>query len=86
MASAPLLNWCPGQGLGTEAAAAAVQFGFEDCGLGRIVSIVQLNNGASERIMAKLGMHPVGETADPSCGRRVRVFELSSDQYVTITR
>ncbi|GAA2357467.1 N-acetyltransferase [Streptomyces violaceusniger] len=75
-----------GQGLATEAAAAAVRFGFEDCGLGRIVSIVQLDNGASERIMTKLGMHPVGEAVDPSCGRRVRVFELSSDQYVTTTR
>ncbi|MFE6099341.1 GNAT family N-acetyltransferase [Streptomyces laurentii] len=75
-----------GQGLATEAAAAALRFGFENCELGRIVSIVQLDNGASERIMTKLGMHPVGETIDPSCGRRVRVFELSSDQYVTTTR
>ncbi|MFE4337177.1 GNAT family N-acetyltransferase [Streptomyces sp. NPDC056831] len=75
-----------GQGLATEAAAAAVRFGFEDCGVDRIVSIAQLGNGASERIMTKLGMHPVRETVDPSCGRRVRVFELSSDQYVTATR
>uniref|UniRef100_UPI003FA782C3 GNAT family N-acetyltransferase n=1 Tax=Streptomyces sp. B21-088 TaxID=3039411 RepID=UPI003FA782C3 len=75
-----------GQGLATEAAAAAVRFGFEDCGVGRIVSIAQLGNGASERIMTKLGMHPVRETVDPSCDRRVRVFELSSEQYVTATR
>lgn len=72
-----------GQGLATEAAAAAVRFGFEERGLERIVSITQVGNNASERIMAKLGMHPVRETVDPTGGRRVRVFELSSDQYVT---
>jgi RimJ/RimL family protein N-acetyltransferase len=75
-----------GQGLATEAAAAAVRFGFEERGLERIVSIAQVGNDASERIMTKLGMHPVRETVNPTCGRRVRVFELSSDQYVTITR
>lgn len=75
-----------GQGLATEAATAAVRFGFEHRGLDRIVSIAQLGNAASERIITKLGMHPVRETVDPSCGRRVRVFELSSDQYATATR
>lgn len=65
-----------GQGLATEAAAAAVRFGFEGCGLDRIVSIVQPGNGASERIITKLGMRLLRETVDPGCGRRVRVFEL----------
>lgn len=75
-----------GQGLATEAAAAAVRFGFEDRGLERIVSIAQVGHDASERIMVKLGMHLFGETVDPSCGRRVRIFGLSSDRYVTTTR
>lgn len=75
-----------GQGLATEAAAAAVRFGFEDRGLERIVSIAQVGNGASERIMTKLGMRPVRETVNPTCGRRVRVFELESDQYAATTR
>ncbi|MFF3543270.1 GNAT family N-acetyltransferase [Streptomyces platensis] len=75
-----------GQGLATEAARAAVRFGLEDRGLERIVSIAQVGNDASERIMAKLGMQPVRETVNPAGGRRVRVFELSSDQYVTATR
>src|SRR5471032_1571712 len=44
-----------GQGLATEAAAAAVRFGFEERGLERIVSIAQVGNDASERIMTKLG-------------------------------
>ncbi|MEU9789909.1 GNAT family N-acetyltransferase [Streptomyces sparsogenes] len=71
-----------GQGLATEAAAAAVRFGFEERGLERIVSITQVGNDASERIMTKLGMRRVRETVDPSCGRRVRVFEVSSGRYL----
>ncbi|MFJ2720806.1 GNAT family N-acetyltransferase [Streptomyces sp. NPDC087437] len=75
-----------GQGLATEAATASVRFGIEERGLERIVSIAQVGNDASERIMAKLGMHPFCEAVDPNCGRQVRVFELSSDRYVTATR
>ncbi|MFJ3224539.1 GNAT family N-acetyltransferase [Streptomyces sp. NPDC086783] len=75
-----------GQGLATEAAAAAVRFGFEEAGLERIVSIAQVGNGASERIMIKLGMRLARETVNPTCGRRVRVFELSADQYAATAR
>ncbi|MGI5255487.1 hypothetical protein [Actinacidiphila glaucinigra] len=45
-----------------------------------------MGNDVSERIMTKLGMHPVRETVNPSGGRRVRLFELSFDQYMTTTR
>lgn len=75
-----------GQGLATEAAVAAVRFGFEQRGLKRIVSIAQVGNDASVRIMTKLGMHPVRETVNPKGGRRVRLFELTSEQYATTTR
>jgi RimJ/RimL family protein N-acetyltransferase len=68
-----------GRGFATEAARAAVRFGFEQRKLGRIVSIAQVGNDASQRIMTKLGMRPVRETINPTCGRRVRVFELSSE-------
>ncbi|WP_458248190.1 GNAT family N-acetyltransferase [Streptomyces sp. MAI_2237] len=71
-----------GRGLATEAARAAVRFGFEELRLERIVSVAQVGNGASERIMAKLGMHIVQEAVDPGCGRRVRVFSLSCDERV----
>lgn len=75
-----------GQGLATEAAVAAVRFGFEERGLERIVSITQVGNDASERITSKLGMRLLRETVTPGSGRRVRVFELSSDPYATTTR
>ena len=45
-----------GQGLATEAARAALRFGFEDLGLDRIVAIVHPENAASRRVAAKLGM------------------------------
>ncbi|MFJ9724836.1 GNAT family N-acetyltransferase [Streptomyces sp. NPDC101209] len=66
-----------GRGLATEAARAAVRFGCEELRLERIVSVAQVGNGASERIMGKLGMRLVREAVDPGCGRRVRVFSLS---------
>ena len=75
-----------GQGMATEAAVAAVRFGFEERGLERIASITQVGNDASERITAKLGMHLVRQTVSPTCGRRVRVFALSPDRHVTTTR
>ncbi|MGW1957653.1 GNAT family N-acetyltransferase [Streptomyces sp. NPDC001920] len=75
-----------GQGLATEAAAAAVRFAFEERRLKRIVSISQVGNDASERIMTKLGMRPFLETVSPTGGRPLRAFELSADQYVTAAR
>ncbi|MGW7264462.1 GNAT family N-acetyltransferase [Streptomyces sp. NPDC054842] len=75
-----------GQGLATEAAAAAVRFGFEEAGLERIVSIAQVGNDASERIMGKLGMRLARETVNPTSGRRVRVFELSAEQFMATRR
>ncbi len=72
-----------GQGIATEAARAALRFGLVHCELERIVSIAQVGNSASERIMAKLGMHLERETVDPTCGRPVRVHEITRADYVS---
>jgi len=61
-----------GRGLATEAAAATLRFGLIDRNLGQIISIAQVGNGASERIMGKLGMRLARKTADPTCDRPVR--------------
>jgi RimJ/RimL family protein N-acetyltransferase len=45
-----------GQGFATEAAKAALAFGFEAAGLSRIVAVAQPENRASVRVMEKLGM------------------------------
>ncbi|MEE1783713.1 GNAT family N-acetyltransferase [Streptomyces sp. SP17BM10] len=70
-----------GRGYATEAAREAVRFGFEDCGLDRLVSIAQIGNTASEHVMDKLGMVVERETTTPATGRRVRVHELTREQY-----
>ncbi len=45
------------KGLATEAAIAAMSYGFEQLNLPRIVSIAQPSNQRSIRVMEKLGMH-----------------------------
>lgn len=69
---------CWGQGFATEAAAAVLRFGFRDRGLERIVGIAQVGNGASERVMTKLGMRLERESVDPACGRPVRIYATGS--------
>jgi ribosomal-protein-alanine N-acetyltransferase len=46
-----------GQGLGTEAAAAILQYGFEQLHLTRLVCLIELENAASQRVAEKIGMH-----------------------------
>lgn len=50
-----------GEGLAPEAARAAVAWGFERCGLDRIVSFTLPDNLRSQRVMRKLGMTYVRE-------------------------
>jgi ribosomal-protein-alanine N-acetyltransferase len=44
------------KGLATEAARASLDWGFEQVGLDEIVSFTMVENGASRRVMEKLGM------------------------------
>ena len=56
---------CWGQGYATEAAAAALGFGFEVCDLAEIVSFTAVENAPSWRVMARLGMsHDPAEDFD----------------------
>jgi RimJ/RimL family protein N-acetyltransferase len=45
-----------GQGLASEAAQAALAYGFEQVGLERIIALTKPENTASRRVMEKLGM------------------------------
>lgn len=65
-----------GQGLGTEAAKAALDFGLHDLGLRTIVSICHIENAASERIMTKLGLTFDRRTVVPSSDAPVLVYRL----------
>jgi RimJ/RimL family protein N-acetyltransferase len=47
---------CWGRGLATEGARAAVRYGFEELGLGSVVSFTVPGNLRSRRVMEKIGM------------------------------
>jgi len=70
-----------GRGLATEAARAALEFGFVEAGLDEILSIHQVGNGASQRVMEKLGMRLLRETLHPKWGRPLRVHELGRSEF-----
>jgi len=45
-----------GQGFATEGAHASLRYGFEERNLERIIALAHLENGASQRVMQKIGM------------------------------
>lgn len=63
-----------GRGYATEAARAAVAFGFEEHGIEEILSIVDPDNERSLRVCTKLGMTPRPDRTHPATRQRVRVL------------
>jgi len=63
-----------GKGLATEAARAALDYGFGTLGLAEIVAFTALPNVRSRAVMERLGMEQVGEFDHPSLadGHRLR--------------
>jgi len=70
-----------GQGLATEAGAAAVEFAFSGGGLDRLVSIYEPENVASGRVMDHLGFRAYLHTAGPQHGNEVEVRELHKSEW-----
>jgi len=56
---------CWGGGVAFEAAQAAMRHGFDVLNLDRILASVDLPNGRSHRLMARLGIVPTGESDGP---------------------
>jgi RimJ/RimL family protein N-acetyltransferase len=65
-----------GQGLASEAAGAALAYGFEQAHLERIIALTKPENTASRRVMEKLGMQ---------YEKSLRIFNLDA-VYYAITR
>jgi RimJ/RimL family protein N-acetyltransferase len=65
-----------GQGYATEAARAALAFGFEEHAMAEIVAIVDPRNVRSLRVGEKLGMTPRADRIHPGTGARVGVLGL----------
>lgn len=70
-----------GKGLATEAARAVMEFAFAELELDEIVSIHQVGNDASERVMDKLGMRLVRETVHPKWDRPLHVHAIGRRDY-----
>jgi RimJ/RimL family protein N-acetyltransferase len=66
-----------GRGLATEAGRAAVDWGFTEGGLQRIISIYEPENVASGKVMERLGFRPALTTTDPERGITVIVTDLT---------
>jgi len=78
-----LARYAWGQGFATEGAGAVLNFGLGEVGLERIVSICQVGNLASLRIMEKLGMRFERDTLDLTCDRAVHVYEIAQPEWQT---
>jgi ribosomal-protein-alanine N-acetyltransferase len=68
-----------GRGFATEAARAALRYGFEVVGLPHIVAVVRPENGASQRVLAKLGMREAG--IERHYGFDVQVWRIDAVEY-----
>lgn len=55
-----------GRGYATEGARACLKYGFEKCGLNEIFSIAAHSNGASLKVMKKIGMDQVDTFVHPA--------------------
>ena len=68
-----------GHGYATEAARAALAFGFGELGLREIVSFTVPHNLRSRRVMEKIGMtrDPAGDFDHPTVGTRHVLYRLT---------
>jgi RimJ/RimL family protein N-acetyltransferase len=72
---------CWGHGYATEAAAELLRFGLTEAGLDRVVSIRDLGNVQSGRVMDKLGLHFELETVVPATDQRVAVHAITRQEF-----
>jgi len=73
-----LLHEAWGQGFATEGATELVRYGFDELGLYRIIGLTHDENVASQRVLQKASLRPVGWGR--YYGQRLRVFEARNPQ------
>jgi RimJ/RimL family protein N-acetyltransferase len=66
-----------GRGYATEAAAELLRFGLTEAGLDRVVSIRDIGNVQSKRVMDKLGLRFEFQTTVPATGQLVAVHAIA---------
>jgi RimJ/RimL family protein N-acetyltransferase len=70
-----------GQGYATEAATELLRFGLARTGLDRVVSIRDIDNARSKRVMDKLGLRFEFQTTVPATGQRVAVHAIARQEF-----
>ena len=65
-----------GQGYATEAAKAVLEYANIGHGITDIISICQVDNLASERVMQKIGLVSAGENVAPNSGRKIKIYQF----------
>ncbi len=70
-----------GRGYASEAAKAALEFGFNQIGLENIAAVTHQDNAASQRVLSKLGMHLVKEFELE--GLPALWFSIAREEFVT---
>ncbi len=68
-------------GYGTEAAIASIRYGFEACGLSRIVAPIALHNEAGYRVAEKAGMAFLGVNRDYFYGEKRAVYIIDRENW-----
>lgn len=70
-----------GHGFATEAASAALAYGFIHLGFPEVVSIYEPENAASGRVMERVGMALDRDTVHPELGIPLRVYRLAVQDW-----
>ena len=73
-----------GNGYATEAAKAVIEFAQNNRGLHDIVSVCQIQNAVSERIMQKIGMSLERDSIAPNNGRPIRIYTLKKPEISAV--
>ena len=69
-----------GQGLATEGAKAAMEYGFKQLKLDHIMGMAVPENVGSTKVLLKIGLLPAGQIID--LGLNVDLFKVSREQYL----
>jgi RimJ/RimL family protein N-acetyltransferase len=73
-----------GRGYATEAGASAIAYAFETLDIGRLVSIVHPENGASKRVQERLGLRPWQTVDWPEGGVELEVRALERGDWARL--
>lgn len=79
-----------GKGNATEGAKRCLQLAFEELNLDAVIAVCSQSNSASERVMQRLGMKPMGEFQHPKLSEHPELqpclcYQISASDYFSLT-